>query len=167
MISVYAVVALMIQAWTVAVFFQQIPAWGNFLTVPEIVAIFAYRIAESFLECILLVGLLLLISFILPASYFRNVFKIRGTMFAVSLIGLVMLFWKRFGSDPGVVMADYVQIWTVGTLVTSALISGLSTRLKGVPDFAEWIADQSIIFLYILIPLSIISCIIVLLRNAL
>lgn len=164
-VPVYAVIALMIQAWTLHVLFGQLPAWSNYLNVHEILSIFAYRIAESFMECLLVLGILLSISFILPPRFFRDVFVVRGTAFAMCLLGSTILFWKRFESDPGVLMADYTQIWTVGTILLASLFSHASTKIEAVSDFLDWASDRIIIFLYLLIPLSLVSFITVLIRN--
>jgi len=164
-VAVYALIAFMIQLWTIDAFFEQLPSWSSFLNVNEIMAVFAYRIAESFLECLLVLAVLLSISFILPPKFFRDVFAVRGAAFALCLLGSVILFWKRFASDPGTLMAEYAQIWAVGTILLASLVSYLSVRIRAVSDFLEWISDRMIVFLYILIPVSLASFITVLIRN--
>jgi hypothetical protein len=128
-------------------------------------AVVAYRIAESFMECLLVLGMLILTSFILPPRFFRNAFVVRGTAFAMCLLSLIILFWKRFESDPGVLISDYIEIWTVGALLLASLISYASAKIRAVSDFMDWVSNRMIVFLYILMPLSIISLITVLIRN--
>lgn len=164
-VSVYAVIAFMIQAWTINVFFEHLSSWTNFLNVNEILSIFSYRIAESFLECLIVLGILLLISLFLPLRLFRNIFMVRGSAFAICLLGSIMLFWKRFKNDPGVLMADHIQIWTVGTIFAASLISYAAAKFQPLSDFFAWISESMTVFLYILIPLSLISVITVLVRN--
>ena len=164
-ISVYAVVAFIVQAWTINLLFTQLSSWTNYLDVNEILAIFSYRIAESFMESLLVVGVLVLISFILPQSFFRNVFVIRGTAFAMVSLGSFIIFWKRFQSDPGVTMADYTQIWTIGTITLASLFSYAVTKFQALADFFDWISESMTVFLYILVPLSLISVITVVIRN--
>lgn len=164
-ISVYAVTAFLIQLWTINVSFEQLPSWSSFLNVNEIMAIFAYRIAESFMECLLVLGVLLSISFILPRRFFRDVFAVRGTAFALCLLSSLILFWKRFANDPGTLMAEYTQIWTVSTILFASLVSYISAKIKVVADFLKWISGRMIVFLYILIPISLASFVTVLIRN--
>lgn len=166
-IPVYAVTAFLIQVWTISVFIGQLDSFSYFLNLNEILAIFAYRVAESFLECLLVVGVLIAIAVILPARAFRDVFAIRGAAFAVVLLGSVILFWKRFATDPGVLMADFIRIWTVGTLFLACLISYASTKSSALSDFFDWVSDRMIVFLYLLMPLSVASLIAVLVRNVL
>jgi len=163
--SVYAVIAFMIQIWTVQVLFGQLPSWSSYLNVHEILSVFAYRIAESFMECLLVLGVLLFISLILPPRSFRDVFVVRGTAFAVCFLGSIILFWKRFESDPGILMADYTQTWTVGTILLTVLSSHASAKIEAVSDFLDWVSDRITVFLYLLIPLSLVSFITVLIRN--
>jgi len=164
-IPVYAVIAFMIQVWAIGVLFQQLPSWSNFLSINEILAVVAYRIAESFMECLLVLGILLVMSFILPPRFFRNVFVVRGAAFVMCLLGSIILFWKRFDSDPGVLMVDYIQFWTAGALLLASLFSYASAKIRAVSDFMDWVSDRMIVFLYILMPLSVVSLIMVLIRN--
>ena len=164
-LSVYAVIAFLIQVWTIYVSFEQLPAWSSFLNINEIMAVLAYRVVESFMECLLVLGILLIISFILPPKVFRDIFVIRGTAFALGLLGPTILFWKLFRGDPGTLMADYARTWMIGTILLASLTSYLSARIISVADFLKWISDRMIVFLYLLIPISLVSFITVLIRN--
>jgi len=164
--SVYAVIAFMIQAWTINVFLWQYPSWLYYLNKQEILAIFAYRIAESFIETLFVLGILLLVSIILPPRFLRDVFNVRGTAFIVFMLGSIILFWNRFlDRDPGVVMADYLRIWTAAAVLLSVAISYASAKIKVVSSFLIWLSDRMIIFLFILIPMSLISLVVVVIRN--
>lgn len=163
--SVFAVISFMIQMWAIHLLLGQLSTWSNYLYVPEILSIVAYRIAESFVEALLVLGFLLLISFILPARFLRDVFVVRGTAFAFCLLGSIILFWRRFESDPGVLMANYLQTWTGGTVLLATLFSHLSAKVEAVSDFLDWISGRMTVFLYLLIPISLVSLITVLLRN--
>ena len=164
-ISVYAVIAFLIQVWAIYVSFEQLPAWSSFLTINEILAVLAYRLTESFLECLLILGFLLVLSFLLPPRFFRDVFMIRGSAFALGLLGPMILFWKLFRGDPGTVMADYARLWMVSTILLASLAWYFSVKVISVSDFLKWISDRMIVFLYLLIPMSLVSFVTVLIRN--
>jgi hypothetical protein len=164
-ISVYAVTASLIQLWTINVSFEQLPSWASFLNLNEILAVFAYRIAESFVECLLVLCVLLSISFILPPRFFRDVFAVRGTAFVLCSLGSLILFWNRFENDPGPVMAEYTQIWTAGTILLACIITYVSAKIPVISDFLEWISERMVVFLYIFVPISIVSFITILIRN--
>jgi hypothetical protein len=164
-IPVYAIVAFLIQMWTISVFIKQLATFSSFLSLNEVLAIFAYRIAESFLECLLVVGILITVAFLLPPKFFRDAFAVRGSAFAVVLLGSVIVFWQRFATDPGVLMADYIRIWTMCTLLFACLVSYVSTKSRALSAFLDWVSDRMIVFLYVLLPLSVASLILVLIRN--
>lgn len=164
-LSVYAVIAFLIQVWTIYVSSEQLPAWASFLNISEMMAVLAYRIVESFMECLLLLGILLLVSFMLPPKVFRDVFVVRGTAFALGLLGPMILFWKLFRGDPGTLMADYARIWIGSTVLLALLTSYLSIKISSAADFLSWISDRMIVFLYLLIPISLVSFITVVIRN--
>jgi hypothetical protein len=166
-ISVYAVIAFLIQVWTIYVSFEQLPAWASFLNINELMAVLAYRVTESFIECLLFLGILLVVSFLLPPRFFRDVFIIRGSAFALGLLGPMILFWKLFRGDPGTLMAEYARLWMVGTVLLASLTSYLAVKIISVADFLKWISDRMTVFLYLLIPLSLVSSITVLIRNIL
>jgi hypothetical protein len=164
-ISVYAVIAFMIQLWTINVAFDQLPSWASFLNLNEILAVLAYRIAESFVECLFVLFILLSISFILPPRFFRDVFAVRGTAFVLCSLGSFILFWNRFENDPGPVMADYTPIWTAGTILLTCISAYVSAKIPVISDFLEWISERMVVFLYIFVPISVVSVITILIRN--
>jgi hypothetical protein len=166
-ISVYAVIAFLIQVWTIYVSFEQLPAWASFLNINELMAVLAYRVTESFIECLLVLGILLVVSFLLPPRFFRDVFIIRGSAFALGLLGPMILFWKLFRGDPGTLMAEYARLWMVSTVLLASLTSYLAVKIISVADFLKWISDRMTVFLYLLIPLSLVSSLTVLIRNIL
>lgn len=164
-VPVYAVISFMIQVWAIHLLLGQLSTWSNYLDIPQILSVFAYRIAESFVECLFVLGFLLLVSFILPARFFRDVFVVRGSAFVICMLSSIILFWKRFESDPGVLMANYSQSWTGGTILLTILFSHLSVKIEAISDFLDWVSERMTVFLYLLIPISLVSFITVLLRN--
>jgi len=164
-VSVYAVVSFIIQMWAIHLLLGQLSAWSNYLYVSEILSVIAYRIAESFVECLLVLVLLLLFSFILPARFLRDVFVTRGSVIAICFLSSIILFWKRFESDPGVLMANYFQLWTGITIVVAIFFSHFSAKVEAISDFLNWVSERMTIFLYPLIPISLVCVLTVFLRN--
>ena len=164
-VSVYAVVSFIIQMWAIHLLIEQLPAWSNYLYVSEILSVIAYRIAESFVECLFVLFLLLFFSFILPARFLRDVFITRGSAIAICFLSSIILFWKRFDSDPGVIMANYLQTWTGVTIVLAIVFSYFSAKVDAISDFLNWVSERMTIFLYPLIPISLVSILTVLMRN--
>jgi hypothetical protein len=163
---VYAVIAVPIFGWTITSWLWKLPSWLNFLTLGEIGAIFAYALMTAFLESLLVCGLVLLLSFLLPARSFRNVFVVRGTWFAIGLALSVL----GYGAWRGWTRYTYAEmslvVWSTVSLITIALLIFFSGRFRFMALVAEWISDRLTVFLYILIPVSIVSILVVFIRNA-
>ena len=55
--------------------------------------------------------------------------------------------------------------WTIVSFIVIFLLTFLSTKIRFMTRAAAWFSDRLIIFLYLLVPLSILSILIVVLRN--
>lgn len=164
-LPVYAVIAVPIFGWTITSWLWKLPSWLNFLTPSDIIAIFFYAMLTAFLESLFLAGLLLLLSFLLPARMFRDQFLVRGTWLALGLAISIL----GNGIWRGMTRFTYAEIslvlWSVISLLAIAFLTFISARLRFMVSAAAWISDRLIIFLYILIPLSILSILVVIVRN--
>jgi hypothetical protein len=163
---VYAVIAVPIFGWTITSGFWKLPSWLNFLNFGEISAIFAYAMMTAFLESLLVCGLVLLLCLLLPARTFRDQFVVRGTWLAMGLTLSVLghAAWR------GITRFTYTDVslvtWSILSTLMIAVMTILSGRVRFMAKLAEWISDRLTVFLYILIPVSILSILIVFVRNA-
>jgi len=71
-LQVYAVIVAFLYTWTILWLFWELPSWLNFLTVGEILPIFAYALATNLLESLLVLAGLNLVCFLLPAHSIRR-----------------------------------------------------------------------------------------------
>ena len=164
-VSVYAVIAVPAFGWTTVVWFWKLPYWIKFLTPGEIGAIFWYAMATAFFESMTVIGFLLLFSFVLPARILRDRFGTRGTWLA---LGLALSFlghgvWLALQGRSFI--QDSLVLWSLVSLPVIFLLAFASTRVHFLTWIAEWLSDRLIVFLYILLPLSILSVLIVVVRN--
>jgi hypothetical protein len=164
---VYAVIAVPIFGWTITSWLWKLPSWLNFLTPGEITTIFFYAILTAFVESIVICILILLLCFALPSEMFREHFVVRGTWLALGLALSIL----GNGLWRGMTRFTYAEvsltIWSTVSLIMIAVLTFVSTRVRFMTRTADWISDRLIIFLYILIPLSILSVLVVLGRNIL
>jgi len=58
----------------------------------------------------------------------------------------------------------YLPWWILGALALAVFLVWLTTRVKFLRAAIAWLADQFIVFLFILIPLSTIGLIVVIVR---
>jgi len=163
-IPVFAVIAFLVYGWTTVVFLWKIPSWIQFLILGEILAVFAYSMTAALLESLAILFVLLAACLVLPARWMRDVFVTRGTTAAVFMLGSIMLYMYRF-SVVGYSFISSLLSWTVVGLVVTLLLTFLSARLRGVVRAAAWISDRVTVFLFLLIPISLVSLVVVIYRN--
>ena len=164
-LPVYAVIAVPIFGWTITSWLWKLPSWLNFLTPGEIAGIFFYAMLTAFVESVFICSFFLLLSFLLPSALLRDQFIVRGTWLALGLAVSVL----GNGVWRGMTRFTYAEIslavWSLISLLVVTLLTVVSAKVRFMVRAAEWVSDRLIIFLYILIPLSIISILIVIVRN--
>ena len=164
-LPVYAVIAVPIFAWTITSWLWKLPSWLNFLTPGEIAGIFSYAMLTALVESVIAGGFLLFISLLLPSQVFRDQFIVRGTWLALGLAISIL----GNGIWRGITRFTYVEIslilWSVISLLLIALLTFISARVRFMVRAAQWLSDRLVIFLYILIPLSVLSILVVIVRN--
>ena len=112
----------------------------------------------NLLESLVFLVLLLLVCALLPGSFLRDHFVVRGTILAMGIIGSLMAFVKfhmQFGIDSGLkLLIAPLAVWLLTTLL---LIFPAKFRLS----------DRMLVFLYILVPLFVLLLGYVIFRNIL
>jgi hypothetical protein len=161
---VYAVIVLMVYTWTSLWFFWKLPSWLFFLNAGEIAIAFAYSLATNFVESLAVLCGPLLLSMALPKKWFYDQFVARGAALALSGLGYMMYIAFQFKTN-----ADYpslnLKAWTLVLAAGIILfIVYLAGRLSFLRKVIEFVADRAIIFLYITVPLSLISLAVLLVR---
>ena len=86
----------MLSTWTLMPFFWKVPSWSYFLDVGEILTLLAYSLATNFAESLLILCGPLLVTLLLPARWFREVFIARGAALSMASIGYLMLLALQF-----------------------------------------------------------------------
>jgi hypothetical protein len=109
-------------------------------------------------------SVLLLLCLLLPARWMRDVFVTRGTVAAILGLGTIMLYMYCF-SLVGYSYISNLIPWSLAGLVITLFFTFLSTRIRPIVRAAELISDRMIVFLYIYIPISLVSLLVVVYRN--
>lgn len=164
-LAVYAVAAFMLFSWSLLWFFWNVPSWLHFMNLGVLFATLSYAMAASFLEGLVFLVLLLVVAFLLPPAWFRDHFTARGVAVTASLLGLIML------RDYWIVSENYIlkpmtTFWFVFVLLTAILLF-LTVKFSWMAKALSVLADRLTIFLYLFVPLAILSILNVLLRNLL
>lgn len=164
-LPVYSVVAVPIFGWTFTSWLWKLPSWLNFLTAVELMGIFSYAMLTALVESLLIFGLLLLLCLILPSKSFRDQFAVRGTWLALSLAVCVL----GNGAWRGLMRFTYADIplslWSLVGLLIIIVLTLSASKIQFMTRAALWISDRLTVFLFILIPISILSLVVVIARN--
>ena len=166
-ISIFAVISAMTYGWTLLAFLWKLPSWLDYLTYGEILTVYSYSLLTNFMESIFVLALILLLCVILPARFVRDVFTLRGTIFAISLLG-TMMFVLSFYTDDNPALMESLPAWLVILVLSSlfmVLLDMLSRNVRSVASALLWLSDRLTIFLYVNLPLSLLALIVVTIRN--
>jgi hypothetical protein len=162
-LPVYAVIVLMIYGWTILKFSYYVPGWLYFLNLGEILMVFAYSATVNLLESLLVLLGIVAIGTVLPKKWFADAFVARGVVFSAIVLGLMMYVANQFNYKE-YYPSEMIRWFPVIVIVMGVFVYFLG-RIKFVCNIIEAFADRAIIFLYISIPVSLLSLIVVVIRN--
>jgi hypothetical protein len=164
LVPVYAVIVFMVYSWTIYIYIRFLPYWLRFLNVSEILAIFSYTMLSDFLESLSVVLFLLVFCTLLPAAFLRNAFEVRGTVMVVCLLGAIIVYMDGYAENRTPSLLSYI-LWSLAILAAALFLSFLAAKIRFVIPAVEWLSTNMTIFLYIYIPLTILSLLNVIFRN--
>ncbi len=160
---VYAIIVLFTYGWTIYWSLWKVPSWLDFLPLGEIAAIYCYLLMTNFIESLLALFGVVFVAWILPHKWLRDSFVSRGSILAASVLASIMIFEYHF-----VKPADYYQkfpMYLPLILLAAAVLTFLGGWIRIVRKAVEVLAENATIFLFILVPLSLLSIIVVVVRN--
>ncbi len=162
-VPVFAVIVFMVYAWSIISFLWVLPSWLNFMTPAEIASGFCYVLTLCLVESLSFLLFLLALCFILPSTILKNEFVVRGSALTVSVLGSLMLYFR---SHPFFAqLNNSLYSFLLAALFAAILAAFLSTAIRGLRRFMNWISDRLIVFLYVLLPLTFLSIIVIVIRN--
>lgn len=152
----------MVHAWILVGFFWKLPSWLYHLTLGEILGVLSYMLVYGFVESLLILGLLLLLAALLPASWLREVFAVRGTTIAAVVLGSIIVYMNR--ADKGNLVDGFVT-WLVICAVLTLALTFLSMKVAVLKKAIFSLAERFVVFVYLQIPLLILALVVVVARN--
>jgi hypothetical protein len=125
--------------------------------------IVSYSMVVNLLESLALISGMLILSFLIPRAWFADRFSSSGSLLSI-LLGLVLIYFSN--QIQSAENFSYTPLIQIGLLFTAALcLAILLSRFHPVANFLDLLADRAKIFLYISLPVSLVSLIVVILRN--
>lgn len=163
-ISVYAVGVAILYTFTLFAAFNDFSRnWVLYLSITDILSIFAYMITGAFFESLLVITALLFVGFILPPKILQGRFILYGVIMIVTFLGSLTL---RDGTLVGIsdILKNSRMVFT-SFAVSTFVFAALGEFFTGIRKIIELIADRCVILLYVYMPLSLISVIVIVFRN--
>ena len=157
----------MVYGWTLLASFWKVPSWMFYLKIHEILSVYAYSFVIDFVESVLLLFIALLVGLILPRRWWNAQFTTQGVLWIVVLMGSVMLRlytnrtpenWEGFVYDQGG--------WWGITFLIGLVLSFIASRASWFRSGLDALAERLVSFLFIYLPLTLLSFIVVLVRIA-
>jgi len=167
-IGVYATAVFVIYGWTLLNSFWKVPSWMFFLSIWEILSVYAYTLVVAFAESALVLLVLIFIGIVLPARWWNDRFTSLGAVWLIVVEASVMLrlytyrtpeVWETFAHHQG--------WWWAFTFLIATVFSILVFYVQSVQHGLELLADRLVVFLYLYMPLTALSFLVVFLRNVL
>ncbi len=162
----YGTIAIVVYAWTLMRFFWQLPSWLYFLNGGEILGALAYLLVVNFAESLVFVCGPLLLALILPKRWFHDVFVARGTALSLSTLGCMMLLAEQFNNFRDYPQLDLPVWWVLVAAAGIAALVYLCGRIGLLRKALEAVAERASIFVYLLVPLSLLAALLVIIRMA-
>lgn len=162
---VYAIAVTMIYSWSLMRFSWRVPSFLKYSTTGEIGVIFAYLMVVNLLESLVVVFAPLALSAILPQKWFHDRFVTKGVL----LVAMGLGYWIYIvGKIVPEMPFPYALIkWSPVFFLLILILVLLLGQINFLSKIVDEISDRFVIFLYISIPVSAISLMVVLIRNIL
>lgn len=160
---VYAVAVAMIYPWSISRFFWRLPSWLYYSSAGEIAVIFAYMMVVNLIESALVLLAPVFLSVVLPKKWFFDSFVTKGALLLSLSLGYVMYFDNQLNYQVPFPL-DLVYQTPIILAVIFALVF-LLDWLGFLRKILLDLSDRLIVFLYISIPVSLISLLVILVRN--
>jgi hypothetical protein len=160
---VYAVIATMLYTWSFVFFLYRLPSWIYFSTIGEIGVNLAYEVVANFIESILVLIVPVAMSLVLPQKWFHDRFVSISTCMVLLGLGYMMYFDETLLNEiftPWLLLRKILLV-AVGVLLLTFVLD----RIALIRSLLDGFANRAVIFLYILIPLTVVSLVTVLIRN--
>jgi hypothetical protein len=164
--AVLGIVVFVVHSWAVRGFLHEVPSFILYFKIGQILAVFAYMMGFALVESLLVTFGLGLLSFLLPAGWFKNGFIFKS--FITVFVGAIAMLWLE-----NTVMTFNNNFPPMDLLLTAAGITlGIWVVLLVIFHFfkpfqkaALFLSDRIGVFAYLYVPLGVIGMVVVLVRN--
>lgn len=153
--------AFLVFTWSLRSFFYNVPAFLLSYSLGEILAIAAYMLAFALLETTIIMLVMLALAVVLPGPLLRNGFSYK-TAFLLLALGAVSIHLQFIMTNQPKIN---FLLFELGRGLAVWLAAVLLTRyVAAIQKIVMDVLDRLTIFIYIYIPLGLLSLVVVLIR---
>jgi len=160
--ALYALIVFTLYSWTLLWFFYKVPGWLYYLSIGEILTSLAYSLATNFFESLVVLAAPLFLAVVLPKKWFADLFVARGAALIFPGLAYMMFVAFQFQSKLDY-PSDIINLYPL-VLVVIFILAFLVGKVRFLSQALEALGDKATIFLYLSIPLSLVSTLVVLAR---
>ena len=167
-LPVCSVIVFIVFTWTLYRMFFQIPSLLFYMRVWDVLIIISYVLMFALFESVIVLGLLLIFSLVIPAKYFKDNFVAQGStvvlmisMGAVALQRKMNIMYRLDGWE----LILYPFIFLAAIVFVIFVSSFIYDRFKILPRIINTVAERMIVFVILYVPLSILGMLLVFVRN--
>ena len=164
-VAVFATAAFIVYGWTIYSSFWKIPSWLFYLRLSEIFSVYAYSFLVNLVESILLTLGVIFLGFLLSGNLWKDGFISAGVIILAVLVGSALVHMRLYENPNLRIEFIHSQLrWWIGTFFIAFVLSFICVRVSWLKSLLENLADRFVVFLYIYMPLTLLSFGVVLFR---
>lgn len=167
LLAVYAFIVTMVYSWTLFTSFYKLPSWLFYLSIGQILSVYAYAFYIDLIDSLIALTVILVIDFTI-FFFLKNKeeFQSRSMILAGILLGTSMLRLALFQNyeDITAFLSGELLWWAIA-IPLGLVLAAFAPRIKLVRTIFEGFAERATVFVYIYIPLSLISLVVLFIRN--
>ena len=166
LLLVFGVAAFLTYTWTVLTSFWKFPSWLFFLDIGQISSIYAYSFLVNLIESVLLTAGVILVRAIAPGLWWKDDFVSLSVLSMVGFVAGLNLWIRQY--DPSAasgVFLDGQMVWIIALPVVLLVLALLSHKVEFLKRAARGFADRTVIFLYIYLPATALSIVVIAFRG--
>jgi hypothetical protein len=163
----YGVIVFLLYSWTLLASFYKLPSWMYFLDLYDILSIYAYSFSANLLESlVLMAGALLLEYTIFLPFRDREGFQSRSVIMVIVVLACIMTRLILYRSpEKSMAFLQWEWVWWSLSLVGGYVMALRAPRSRFLKSLIDGLAERTVVFVYIYIPLSLLALLMVLIRN--
>jgi hypothetical protein len=162
-ISVYGVIITILYSWAIFSSLMDLSRnWSLYFNVSDIFSLFAYIIFAAFVESLIFIAIPVFIYFIMPQPLVNGNFILYGTIITATLSGVLINLQLNIMTFN---FLEYALTYVILPFIASTIVILFLSRKRIVREVLEKLAERCTVFLYVYLPLSLLSIIVVVVRN--